>query len=137
MSLELSKALLISLPGRFVQSNTISTSQGHIQLHCSYPEKILIFKYPPLSIARYSSIQLSEVEQCRLNNLAQGLKQQAAKRVQYLNCSDESMLLSTHYATAPHYVVYLLLRMFGLQEVPLRSSTARSACFEKGALAAS
>ena len=46
-------------------------------------------------------------------------------------------MLSTHYATALHNVVYLLLRMFGLQEVPLRNSTARSACSEKGALAAS
>ena len=32
---------------------------------CSYP-------YPPLSIARYSFIQLSELEQCRVKKIAQG-----------------------------------------------------------------
>ena len=30
------------------------------------------YTYPPLSIARYSFIQLSELEQCRVNKLAQG-----------------------------------------------------------------
>ena len=30
------------------------------------------YTYPPLSIARYSYIQLSELEQCRVKNLAQG-----------------------------------------------------------------
>ena len=30
------------------------------------------YTYPPLSIARYSVIQLRELEQCRVNKLAQG-----------------------------------------------------------------
>ena len=30
------------------------------------------YTYPPLSIARYSFIQLSELEQCRVNKLARG-----------------------------------------------------------------
>ena len=30
------------------------------------------YTYPPLSIARYSFIQLSKLEQCRVNNLPQG-----------------------------------------------------------------
>ena len=30
------------------------------------------YEYPPLSIARYSFLQLSELEQCRVNKLAQG-----------------------------------------------------------------
>ena len=30
------------------------------------------YTYPPLSIARYSFIQLSELKQCRVNKLAQG-----------------------------------------------------------------
>ncbi|KAK2184942.1 hypothetical protein NP493_242g01003 [Ridgeia piscesae] len=29
------------------------------------------YTYPPLSIARYSFIQLSELQQCRVNKLAQ------------------------------------------------------------------
>ena len=31
-----------------------------------------LYTYPPLSIARYSFIQLSELEQCRVKKLAQG-----------------------------------------------------------------
>ena len=31
-----------------------------------------LYTYPPLSIASYSYIQLSELEQCRVNKLAQG-----------------------------------------------------------------
>ena len=31
------------------------------------------YTYPPLSIARYSVIQLNELEQCRVNKIAQGL----------------------------------------------------------------
>ena len=33
---------------------------------------IHIYIYPPLSIVRYSFIQLSELEQCRVKKLAQG-----------------------------------------------------------------
>ena len=46
-------ALYTSPPGRPVHSNAISTSQGSIQQ--------LLFRYPPLYIARYSFIQLSEL----------------------------------------------------------------------------
>ena len=31
-----------------------------------------LYTYPPLSIARYSFVQLSELEQCRVKKLAQG-----------------------------------------------------------------
>ena len=34
--------------------------------------RLFIHKYPPLAIARYSFIQLSELEQCRMKNLAHG-----------------------------------------------------------------
>ena len=63
-------AFTLYFRGRPTQSNIISTSLGSIQLHlmregCSYT-------YPPLSIVRYSFIQLSELEQCRVKKLAQG-----------------------------------------------------------------
>ena len=35
-----------------------------------------MYKYPTLSIARYSAIQLSELQQCSVKKLAQGLKLQ-------------------------------------------------------------
>ena len=53
-------------PGRPVQSNTISTSLGSIQPHATINVR------KALSIARYSFIQLSELEQCRVKKLAQG-----------------------------------------------------------------
>ena len=61
-------------PGRPVQSTTVSTSLWEASSHmlqlmregCSYT-------YPPLSIARYSFIQLSELEQFRVKTLAQGV----------------------------------------------------------------
>ena len=58
-------------PGRPVQSNTISTSVRSIQPHATINVR-KAHTYPPLSIARYSFIQLSELEQCRVNKLAQG-----------------------------------------------------------------
>ena len=64
-----SKRFTLYFPDRSVHSDTISTSLGSIlQLMregCSYT-------YPQLSIARYSFIQLSELEQCRVKKLAQG-----------------------------------------------------------------
>ena len=35
------------------------------------------YTYPPVSIARFSFIQLSELEQCRVKKLAQGFKTEA------------------------------------------------------------
>ena len=40
--------------------------------------------YPPLSIARYSFIQLSELEQCRVKKLAQGFNTAARIRTRVL-----------------------------------------------------
>ena len=36
-------------------------------------QKLFIHRYPPLSVARHWFIQLSELEQCRVKTLAQGL----------------------------------------------------------------
>ena len=61
----------ISLVGMFNQTPSQllwEASSQMLQLMregCSYT-------YPPLSIARYSFIQLSELEQCRVKKLAQG-----------------------------------------------------------------
>ena len=44
-----------------------------LQLMC----KCYLYKYPPLSIARYTFIQLSKLEQCRANKLAQGFNKAA------------------------------------------------------------
>ena len=67
-----SKRFTLYFTDRPVHSDTNSASLGSIShmlqlMHegCSYP-------YPPLSIARYSFIQLSELEQCRVKKLAQG-----------------------------------------------------------------
>ena len=64
-----SKHFTLYFPDRPVQSNTVSTSLGsHMpQLICEG----CLYTYPPLSIARYSFIQLSELEQCRVKKLAQ------------------------------------------------------------------
>ena len=42
------------------------------------------YTYPPLSIARYSFIQLSELEQCRVKKLAQGFNAAARIRTRLL-----------------------------------------------------
>ena len=42
------------------------------------------YTYPPLSIARYSFIQLSELEQCRVKKLAQGFNTAARIRTRVL-----------------------------------------------------
>ena len=47
-------------------------SSATLQLMC----ECCLYTYPPLSIARYSFIQLSELEQCRVKKLAQGLSPQ-------------------------------------------------------------
>ena len=61
-----SKRFTHYFPGRPVQSNTISTSLGSIQPYATINTYI-----HHLSIARYSFIQLSELEQCRVKKLAQ------------------------------------------------------------------
>ena len=45
--------------------NTISTSGKHLATLQLMPD-VWSYKHPPLSIARYSFIQLSELEQCRV-----------------------------------------------------------------------
>ena len=42
------------------------------------------YTYPPLSIARYSFIQLSDLEQCRVKKLAQGFNTAARIRTRVL-----------------------------------------------------
>ena len=52
------------------------------------------YTYPPLSIARYSFIQLSELEQCRVKKLAQGFNTAARIRTQVLVVESEVLTLS-------------------------------------------
>ena len=62
------------------------------------------FRYPPLSVARYSFIQLSELWQCGMNDIAKG---KASKR-QENNLNPSSLELrarhSNRYATVPQYL---------------------------------
>ena len=67
-----SKRFTLYFPDRPVQSDTISASLGSIQPHLM--GEGCLYTYPPLSIARYSFIKLSELEQCRVKKLAQGFK---------------------------------------------------------------
>ena len=68
-----SKHFYTLLPGKPVESNTISTSLGSIQPYATITVQRLLkgcsYTYPPLSVARYSFIQL---EQYRVKKLAQG-----------------------------------------------------------------
>ena len=83
------------LPGRPVQSSTISASLGGIQpyatinarrllvhistiaysqvhmysIYAINARSLFLHKYTPLSIAMYSFVQLSELEQCRVKNM--------------------------------------------------------------------
>lgn len=60
--------------------------------------RLYVHKYPPLSIARYSFIQPSELEQCRVNELAQGSKrQQEDSNPDFLHCEFDA--LTTCYAS--------------------------------------
>ena len=58
-------AFYILLPGIPVLSNTISASLGSIQPGGNFAGTART-QYSPLSIARYSLVQLSELEQCRV-----------------------------------------------------------------------
>ena len=62
-----SKRFTHQFSGRPVQPDTISTSLGSIQLYAAISTRRLLVHL--LSIARYSFIQLNELEQCRVKNL--------------------------------------------------------------------
>ena len=66
-----SKHFTLYFPDRSVQSDTISTSLGSIKPYTTINARRLSYTYPPLSIVRYTFIKLSELEQCRVKNLAQ------------------------------------------------------------------
>ena len=58
---------------RIAQSTfTLPWQTCSIKHHLNFSREGRSYTYPPLSIARYSFIQLSELEQCRVNKLAQG-----------------------------------------------------------------
>ena len=61
------------------------------------------YTYPPLSIARYSFIQLSELEQCRVKKLAQGFNT-AAQDLNPGSLSRESRALPLSHC-AQHLVI--------------------------------
>ena len=56
---------LFASPGRPVHSDTNSASPGSILARQQLRAKAKSLTFPPLSIARYSFIQLSEQHQCR------------------------------------------------------------------------
>ena len=60
------KALYILLPCQISQSDTISTSLEVSSHMLQLMRKGCPYTYPPLSLARYFFIQLSELEQCRV-----------------------------------------------------------------------
>ena len=74
-------AIYTLLSGRPVQSNTISVSLRSIQPRGNFAKTA---KYSSLSIARYSFKQLSELEHCRVKQLAQGFTRQHRIRTRVL-----------------------------------------------------
>ena len=68
--LDCSKRFTLYFPGRPVQSDTITTYLENIQPYAAIDaRKLLVYIHiHHLSIARYSFIQLSELEQCRVKN---------------------------------------------------------------------
>ena len=56
------------------------------------------YTYPPLSIARYSFIQLSELEQCRVKKLAQGFNTAAQDLNPDSRCRESEALPLSHCA---------------------------------------
>ena len=54
------------------------------------------FRYPPLSVARYSFIPLSELWQCGMNEIAKASKRQQEEEE------------SNRYATMPHTVIVIM-----------------------------
>ena len=67
-----SERFTLYFPDRLVRSDTISASLGIIQPYATINARPLLYTYPPTSIARYSFIQLRELEQCRVKKLVQG-----------------------------------------------------------------
>ena len=65
-----SKRFILYFPDRPVHLDTISASLGSSQQYATINARRLLVNI--LFIARYSFIQLSELEQCRVKNLAQG-----------------------------------------------------------------
>ena len=95
------------------------------------------YTYPPLSIVRYSFIQLSELEQCRVKKLAQGFNTAARIRTRVLalplshsallidmssnhNCSsvisNSNAHIFTHAYTSQHSTMSCLNDLFILME---------------------
>ena len=62
------------------------------------------YTYPPLSLARYSFIQLSELEQCRVNKLAQGFNTAAQDSNPGSRSRESEALPVSHYAL-PHLTI--------------------------------
>ena len=62
--------------GTTTQLLRAASSHTHAADNNNNAWRLFVLKYPPLSIAKYSFLQLSELEQCRVNKLAQGLTQQ-------------------------------------------------------------
>ncbi len=67
-----SKRFTFYFPGRPVQSHTITTYLGNIQPYAAINARKLLVHIHHLSIARYSSIQQSELEQCRVKKPSHG-----------------------------------------------------------------
>ena len=77
------------------------TSSHMLQLMhegCSYT-------YPPLSIARYSFIQLSELEQCRVTKLAQGFNTAAQDSNPGSHSRESETLPLSHCALYCHWAI--------------------------------
>ena len=70
-----SKRFTLYFPDRPVQSNTMSTFLGSIQPYATISARRLLV-HPPLFIAGYTLIQLSELEQCRMKKLPKVLTPQ-------------------------------------------------------------
>ena len=79
-----SKRFTLYFPDRPVHWDTISASLGSIQLMLQLMREGCSYTYPPLSIARYSFIQQSELEQSRVKKLAQGFNTAARIRIRIL-----------------------------------------------------
>ena len=60
--------------------------------------EVCLYTYPPLSIARYSVIQLSELEQCRVKKLAQGFNTAAQNSNPGLPSRESEALPLSHCA---------------------------------------
>ena len=61
------------------------------------------YTYSPLSIAMYTFIQLSELEQCRVNIFAQGFNTAAQDSNPGSRSRDSEALLLSNCSGVPHY----------------------------------